>query len=49
VYRIDLEASKMIPVHGLDGQAMFIGMFRALLVNPEVFPSISADTIYLLE
>ncbi|TKW35483.2 hypothetical protein SEVIR_2G378150v4 [Setaria viridis] len=46
VYRVDLEARKTIPVHGLDGNAMFIGMFRALSVSPKVFPSISADTIY---
>lgn len=47
VYRLDLDAGKMLPVRGLGGRAMFIGTEMALSVLPSVFPSISADTIYL--
>jgi hypothetical protein len=47
VYRVDLDARKMLPVCGLSGRAMFIGIEMALSVSPSVFPSISADTIYL--
>uniref|UniRef100_A0A0D9VYS1 KIB1-4 beta-propeller domain-containing protein n=1 Tax=Leersia perrieri TaxID=77586 RepID=A0A0D9VYS1_9ORYZ len=47
VYHIDLDAGKMVPVHGLFGHAVFIGVEQSLSVSPSVFPSISADTIYL--
>lgn len=47
VYRIDLDAKKMVPVHGLGGHAVFIGRERSMSVSPLVFSSISADTIYL--
>jgi hypothetical protein len=47
VYRVDLDAGKMLPVCGLSGRAMFIGIEMALPVSPSVFPSISADKIYL--
>ena len=47
VYCIDLDAKKMVPVHGLGGHAVFIGRERSMSVSPLVFSSISADTIYL--
>lgn len=47
VHRVDLDARKMLPVRGLSGRAVFIGTELALSVSPLVFPSISADTIYL--
>uniref|UniRef100_A0A0E0KK09 KIB1-4 beta-propeller domain-containing protein n=1 Tax=Oryza punctata TaxID=4537 RepID=A0A0E0KK09_ORYPU len=46
VYIVDLDARKTMRVHGLNGRALFIGLFRALSVCPKVFPSISPDTIY---
>uniref|UniRef100_A0A0D9VYP8 KIB1-4 beta-propeller domain-containing protein n=1 Tax=Leersia perrieri TaxID=77586 RepID=A0A0D9VYP8_9ORYZ len=47
VYHVDLDARKMVPVRGLFGHAVFIGYERSVSVSPLVFPSISADTIYL--
>lgn len=47
VYRVDFESKKMVPIHGLGGRAVFIGIERALSVSPLVFPSISEDAIYL--
>lgn len=47
VHRVDLDARKMLPVRGLGGRAVFIGTQLALSVSPLVFPSVSADTIYL--
>jgi hypothetical protein len=47
VYKVDLDARKMLSVHGLGGRAVFIGIELALSVSPSVFPSISADAIYL--
>ncbi|OEL12892.1 hypothetical protein BAE44_0026087 [Dichanthelium oligosanthes] len=47
VYRVDLDAMKLVPVRGLGGRAVFTGWERALCVSPSVFPSLSADTIYL--
>ncbi|CAD6209266.1 unnamed protein product [Miscanthus lutarioriparius] len=47
VHRVDLDARKMLPVRGLGGRAVFIGTELSLSVSPLVFPSISADTIYL--
>ncbi|KAL6656796.1 hypothetical protein ACP70R_004576 [Stipagrostis hirtigluma subsp. patula] len=46
VYRVDLDARKMVPVCGLGGRAAFIGCEQALSVSPSVFPSISADAVY---
>uniref|UniRef100_K4A348 KIB1-4 beta-propeller domain-containing protein n=1 Tax=Setaria italica TaxID=4555 RepID=K4A348_SETIT len=43
----ELSRPKLVPVRGLGGRAVFIGWERALSVSPSVFPSISADTIYL--
>ncbi|GJN11252.1 hypothetical protein PR202_ga29430 [Eleusine coracana subsp. coracana] len=42
VFRVDLDAGKMVPVRSLDGRAVFIGECRAL----SVFPSIIADAVY---
>lgn len=47
LYRVDLDARRMVPVSGLGGRAVFIGIELALSVSPKVFPSIHADTIYL--
>lgn len=47
VYQVDLAAGEMVPVRGLGGRAVFVGWERSLSVSPSVFPSISADTIYL--
>jgi hypothetical protein len=47
VYCIDLDAKKMVPVHGLGGHAVFLGRQRSVSASPLVFSSISADTIYL--
>ncbi|CAN6200916.1 unnamed protein product [Urochloa humidicola] len=45
VYRVDLDAGNTMPVHGLGGRAVFIGIERALSVSPSVFPTIRADAI----
>ena len=47
VYRVDLDARKMLRVRGLRGRAVFIGIELSLSVSPLVFPSVSADAIYL--
>ncbi|CAL4908700.1 unnamed protein product [Urochloa decumbens] len=47
VYRVDMHARKIVPVHGLGGRAVFIGIELALSVSPSVFSSVNADTIYL--
>lgn len=47
VYRVDLDAGRMLPVRSLGGRAFFIGVELALSVSPLVFPSISANAIYL--
>lgn len=47
VYRVDLDARKMVSANGLGGRAVFIGIERALSISTSVFPSISADAIYL--
>ncbi|KAF8669309.1 hypothetical protein HU200_051647 [Digitaria exilis] len=47
VYRVDMDARKVVHVRGLGGRAAFIGWERALCVSPSVFPSVSGDTIYL--
>ncbi|TVU38374.1 hypothetical protein EJB05_11741, partial [Eragrostis curvula] len=47
VYRVDLDARKIVPVRGLGGRAVFIGLELAVAVSPLVFPSISADAVYL--
>uniref|UniRef100_A0A0A9DP70 KIB1-4 beta-propeller domain-containing protein n=1 Tax=Arundo donax TaxID=35708 RepID=A0A0A9DP70_ARUDO len=47
VYRVDLDARATVPIRGLGGRAVFMGIELALSVSPSVFPSISADAIYL--
>ncbi|CAN6219328.1 unnamed protein product [Urochloa humidicola] len=47
VYKVDLEAGHLIPVKSLNGRAVFMGMTRTISVSPGVFPSITADIIYL--
>ncbi|TVU38351.1 hypothetical protein EJB05_11714, partial [Eragrostis curvula] len=47
VYRVDLDARKIVPIRGFGGHAVFIGLKLAIAVSPSVFPSISADAIYL--
>jgi hypothetical protein len=49
VYRVDLDAGKMVPMHGLRGRAVFVGEDRhgpALSVPVGLSSSISADTVY---
>lgn len=48
-YRVDLGDGRVVPILGLGGRAVFIGVNRTLSVSPEVLsPSlISANTIYL--
>ncbi|KAK3125479.1 hypothetical protein QOZ80_7BG0605470 [Eleusine coracana subsp. coracana] len=46
VFRVDVDAEKMVPVRSLDGRAVFIGERRDLSVSPTVFPSIIADAVY---
>lgn len=46
VYKVDLDAGKMIPAPNLGGRAVFIGHHRALSMSPRVFPSVSAETVY---
>lgn len=47
LYWVDLHSRKMVLIRGLSGRAVFIGIELALSVSPSVFPSISADAIYL--
>ncbi|CAN6216090.1 unnamed protein product [Urochloa humidicola] len=47
VYRVDLDGRNTVPVHGLGGRAVFIGIERALSVSPSVFPTLRANAIYL--
>lgn len=46
VFRVDLDAGKMVPVRGLDGRGVFIGEHRAVSVSPTAFPSIIVDAVY---
>jgi hypothetical protein len=46
VYRVDLDAGKTTRVNGLSGHAVFIGCGRTFSVPPQVFPNITADTVY---
>ncbi|CAN6183898.1 unnamed protein product [Urochloa humidicola] len=47
VYRLALKAGHLIPVKSLNGRAVFMGMTRTISVSAGVFPSITADIIYL--
>uniref|UniRef100_A0A0A9FUP4 KIB1-4 beta-propeller domain-containing protein n=1 Tax=Arundo donax TaxID=35708 RepID=A0A0A9FUP4_ARUDO len=47
VYRVDLDAGILIPVKGMNGRAVFMSMTRSISVSAEVFPFVTADTIYL--
>uniref|UniRef100_A0A0E0C1R6 KIB1-4 beta-propeller domain-containing protein n=1 Tax=Oryza meridionalis TaxID=40149 RepID=A0A0E0C1R6_9ORYZ len=47
VYLVDLYVGRMLPVSSLGGRAFFIGVELALSVSPLVFPSSSANAIYL--
>jgi len=47
VHRVDLDAGKIVPVHGFGGHTVFLGIQLALSVSPSVFPSVNADAIYL--
>lgn len=48
VYRVDLDAGILIPVKGLNGRAVFMGMSRAISVSAaDAFPSATPNTIYL--
>uniref|UniRef100_A0A0A9E4W4 KIB1-4 beta-propeller domain-containing protein n=1 Tax=Arundo donax TaxID=35708 RepID=A0A0A9E4W4_ARUDO len=47
VYRVDLDDGILIPVKGLNGRAVFMSMSRTISVSAEVFPFVTADTIYL--
>ena len=48
VYRVDFDAGDLIPVKGLGGRAVFLGLCRSVTLLPaEAFPSIAADTLYL--
>ncbi|GJN11285.1 hypothetical protein PR202_ga29464 [Eleusine coracana subsp. coracana] len=46
-YRVDLRKRKTVPVAGLGGLAMFMGERQALSVPAGVFPTISANTVFL--
>uniref|UniRef100_A0A0E0E9T5 DUF295 domain-containing protein n=1 Tax=Oryza meridionalis TaxID=40149 RepID=A0A0E0E9T5_9ORYZ len=48
VYRVDFDAGDLIPVKGLGGRAVFLGLCRSVSLLPaEAFLSIAADTLYL--
>ncbi|XBH64894.1 hypothetical protein VPH35_118576 [Triticum aestivum] len=48
VYRMDLDAKNIVPLHGIDGRVLFLGKkIRSLLVPTGVSPNINADTAYL--
>ncbi|XBI49083.1 hypothetical protein VPH35_112711 [Triticum aestivum] len=48
VYRVDLDAKNMVPLHGLDGKVLFLcKKRRPLMVAARVSPSISAETAYM--
>ncbi|KAF8669333.1 hypothetical protein HU200_051672 [Digitaria exilis] len=47
VYRVDLDAHKVVYVRGLRGRAVFVGKVRALSVSAAAFPSIRSNTVYL--
>ncbi|CAL5062069.1 unnamed protein product [Urochloa decumbens] len=44
--RVELDTGEMVPLAGLDGQALFVGRSCSLLVPAGVSPSIKADTVY---
>jgi hypothetical protein len=46
VIQVDLDAGKTTRVNGLSGHAVFIGCGRTFSVPPQVFPNITADTVY---
>ncbi|KAL6855993.1 hypothetical protein ACP4OV_018795 [Aristida adscensionis] len=47
VYKVDLDAGILIPAKGFNGRSVFMGIRRTISISAEVFPSLSADTIYL--
>ncbi|TVU38309.1 hypothetical protein EJB05_11671, partial [Eragrostis curvula] len=49
VYWVDLDARALVPVEDLNfkGRAVFMGRRRSISVATEVFPSLTADTLYL--
>ncbi|KAL6656812.1 hypothetical protein ACP70R_004592 [Stipagrostis hirtigluma subsp. patula] len=46
-YRVDLDTQETVPIRGLGGHTVFLGMTSALSVAPRVFPSIRVNTVYL--
>lgn len=47
MYQVNVDLRELLPIRGLGGRVVFIGIEIALSVSPSVFPSINVDTIYL--
>ncbi|GJM90326.1 hypothetical protein PR202_ga06593 [Eleusine coracana subsp. coracana] len=46
VYRVNMEKRKLMRARGLRGRAVFIGLYKAISVSPQVFPSLVGNTVY---